>query len=214
MASTMTITSHRWSHRCSHMPQNSFGQSSSSPDRRLTGPGQDQFSLVMSAARSRCRPGVVVAHWRGVRSNPPPPSDPIPPCDVTVDGQRTTLRPHAATDTIADLARALDTDPGAGLWIDGSLVEAHRVLTDSGLHVGSEITTAGAPVLCGTALRIERRGGGDRRTVLQSDGVRSLLGDTASDGHRRPISDSTIQRSSSTTGSSTSARMARSPSRS
>ena len=66
---------------------------------------------------------------------------------MTVDGQRTTLRPHAATDTIADLARALDTDPGAGLWIDGSLVEAHRVLTDSGLHVGSEITTAGAPVL-------------------------------------------------------------------
>ncbi len=66
---------------------------------------------------------------------------------MTVDGQRVTLRPHAATDTIADLARALDSEPGAGLWIDGRPVAAHRVLTDSGLHVGSEIVIAAAPVL-------------------------------------------------------------------
>ena len=65
---------------------------------------------------------------------------------MTVDGQRVTLRPHAATDTIADLARALDSEPDAGLWIDGRPVAAHRVLTDCGLHVGSEVVAAGLPV--------------------------------------------------------------------
>ncbi len=81
----------------------------------------------------------------GVRSNPATPSDPIPTCDVTIEGQRITLRPHAVTDTIADLARALDSEPDAGLWIDGRLVAANRLLTESGLHVGSEVAIAGGP---------------------------------------------------------------------
>ena len=79
-----------------------------------------------------------------MRSNPEPLTDPIPPCDVTVDGQRVTVRPHAATDTIADLAVACDREPGAGLWIDGTPVTATRSIFDCGLRVGSDV--AGAPI--------------------------------------------------------------------
>ncbi len=90
-------------------------------------------------------------HWGcrrplpGVTSNPTLPSDPIPSCDVIVDGRRTTLRPSAATDTIADLARALDGEPEAGLRIDGRLVAAIRLLTECGLHVGAEVALPGGP---------------------------------------------------------------------
>ena len=62
---------------------------------------------------------------------------------MIVDGRRATVRPGAATDTIAELARALDGEPDAGLWIDGGLVAATELLTASGLHVGSEVAIVG-----------------------------------------------------------------------
>ena len=64
---------------------------------------------------------------------------------MTIDGRRITLRPHAATDTVADLARAIDSEPGAGLWIDGRLVAADGLLIECGLRVGSEVAIAGWP---------------------------------------------------------------------
>ncbi len=64
---------------------------------------------------------------------------------MTIDGQRNTLRPQAPTDTIADVARALDSEPDAGLWIDGRLVAAHQFLTECGLHVGSKIVLDAVP---------------------------------------------------------------------
>jgi DNA segregation ATPase FtsK/SpoIIIE, S-DNA-T family len=98
------------------------------------------------------------ARWRPlpeVRSNPEPPTDPIPTCDVTVDGQRVTLRPHAVADTVADLAVACDLAPGAGLWIDGAPVAATTPLIGSGLRVGSAVTGSAATTDCTTGARVE-----------------------------------------------------------
>jgi DNA segregation ATPase FtsK/SpoIIIE, S-DNA-T family len=65
----------------------------------------------------------------------------IPPCEVTgPDGARMVVHPHAATDTVADLARALDLADAAALQIDGRSVAPHDRLVATGLRVGSTVT--------------------------------------------------------------------------
>ena len=74
------------------------------------------------------------------------PTEPIPSCDVTIDDRRATVRPHAATDLVADLARAIGSDPERGLWIDGTHRPSATTLVDSGLRVGSSIATRKPPI--------------------------------------------------------------------
>ena len=64
----------------------------------------------------------------------------IPSCEATgPDGTRILIRPHATTDSIADLARALDLPATSGLTIDGRSVASHEPLVAAGLRVGSVI---------------------------------------------------------------------------
>ena len=127
----------------------------------------------------------------------------IPPCDLTIDDRRALVRPHAATDTIGDLAEALGLDPRPGLWIDGVHVAADRPLQASGLRVGAAITTAPPAISGPVAGAAVGGGGGDRAVRAVGPGGRSLRAGSWSGGLRRAISSSRIRRSNSTTGSST-----------
>ena len=70
----------------------------------------------------------------------------IPPCEATgPDGARLLVRPHAATDSVADLARALDLPASTPLAIDARPVAAHERLVAAGLRVGSAVTIATPP---------------------------------------------------------------------
>ena len=70
----------------------------------------------------------------------------IPPCEASgPDGSRLVIRPHAPTDSVADLARALDLPATSPLTIDDRLVSPHELLVASGLRVGSTVTTAPPP---------------------------------------------------------------------
>ncbi len=74
----------------------------------------------------------------------------LPSCAATgPDGARLVVHPHAATDSVADLARALDLPATTTLAIDGRPVDAHDRLVDTGLRVGSSVTVArpDAPVV-------------------------------------------------------------------
>jgi DNA segregation ATPase FtsK/SpoIIIE, S-DNA-T family len=65
----------------------------------------------------------------------------IPPCEATgPDGARMVVHPHAATDSVADLARALDLPAAVALTIDGRSVAPHERLVATGLRVGSAVT--------------------------------------------------------------------------
>ncbi len=64
----------------------------------------------------------------------------LPPFAATApDGTRIVVRPHSLTDSVAELARALDVSPSAALSIDGRVVERHQRLTETELCVGSSI---------------------------------------------------------------------------
>jgi S-DNA-T family DNA segregation ATPase FtsK/SpoIIIE len=80
------------------------------------------------------RLGRVGAHWVGM--------EPIPTCDVVgPDGSPLVIRPHATTDSVADLARALDLSPTTPLWIDDRCVAPNERLVGAGLRVGSTVST-------------------------------------------------------------------------
>ncbi len=65
----------------------------------------------------------------------------LPSCEVTgPDGGRLVIRPHAPTDSMSDLARALDLPPTAALSIDERPVAHHERLVNTGLLVGSAVT--------------------------------------------------------------------------
>ena len=65
----------------------------------------------------------------------------IPACEATgPDGTRLLIRPHAATDSVADLARALDLPASTPLAIDDRPVAHHERLDATGLRVGSAVT--------------------------------------------------------------------------
>ncbi len=67
----------------------------------------------------------------------------IPACEATgPDGARVVIHPHAETDSVADLARALDLPCSAMLAIDGRPVAPHDRLVAAGLRVGSIITAS------------------------------------------------------------------------
>jgi S-DNA-T family DNA segregation ATPase FtsK/SpoIIIE len=70
----------------------------------------------------------------------------IPPCEATgPDGARVLIRPHALTDSVADLARALDVPASATLEIDDRPVAPHERLVATGLRVGSTVTIPTTP---------------------------------------------------------------------
>ena len=92
--------------------------------------------------RRRFRKWGLGAHWAGMEQ--------LPTCEATgPDGARLVVHPHAATDSVADLARALDLPPNTTLAIDGRPVDAHERLVSTGLRVGSTVTVArpDAPVI-------------------------------------------------------------------
>ena len=65
----------------------------------------------------------------------------IPPCEATgPDGSRLVIHPHAPTDSVADLARALDLPATTALAIDDRPVVAHDRLLAVGLRMGSAVT--------------------------------------------------------------------------
>jgi len=67
----------------------------------------------------------------------------IPSCEATgPDGARIVIRPHAATDSVADLARALDLPAATTLTIDDRPAAPHERLLSTGLRVGSVLATA------------------------------------------------------------------------
>ena len=86
---------------------------------------------------------------RGVSTTATTSIEPIAACEVTVDGRRARLRPGGPTDTIADLALALGTIPGA-MRIDGVVGAGSCRLVDSALRTGSAITTSPGPELSAT----------------------------------------------------------------
>ncbi len=70
----------------------------------------------------------------------------IPPCEASgPDGCRLVIHPHAPTDSIADLARALDLPVASPLLIDDRSVGPHELLVASGLRIGSTVTTVPPP---------------------------------------------------------------------
>ena len=75
----------------------------------------------------------------------------IPPCEATgPDGTRLLIRPHAVTDSVADLARALDLPATSPLTIDARPVAPHERLAAAGLRVGSTVALAPRPPLDGS----------------------------------------------------------------
>lgn len=70
----------------------------------------------------------------------------MPPCEATgPDGSRLLVRPHATTDSVADLARALDLPAATPLAIDFRPVAPHERLVAAGLRVGSAVTISTEP---------------------------------------------------------------------
>ena len=69
----------------------------------------------------------------------------LPTCEASgPDGARLIVHPHAATDSVADLARALDLPPATMLAIDDRPVAPHERLVRTGLRVGSTVVVAQA----------------------------------------------------------------------
>ena len=67
----------------------------------------------------------------------------IPVCEaIGPDGERVVIRPHATTDSVADLARALDLPAAMPVAIDDRPVAPTERLVGAGLQVGSTITVA------------------------------------------------------------------------
>ena len=67
----------------------------------------------------------------------------LPTCEATgPDGTRLIVHPYANTDSVADLARALDLPATTALAIDGRPVAPHERLVSTGLKVGSTVTVA------------------------------------------------------------------------
>ena len=70
----------------------------------------------------------------------------IPPCEASgPDGSRLVIRPSAATDSVADLARALDLPASTVLMIDDRPVAPHERLVAAGLRVGCAVTVSEPP---------------------------------------------------------------------
>ena len=77
------------------------------------------------------------AHWTGMEQ--------LPPCEaIGPDGARVVIHPHAATDSVADLARALDLPATMPLAIDDRPVAPTERLVAAGLRAGSTISIAPA----------------------------------------------------------------------
>ena len=75
----------------------------------------------------------VGAHWGGVEA--------LPSCEaIGPDGTRIVIRPHAMTDSVADLARALDLPVTTPLAIDDRPVAQTERLVATGLRIGSSIS--------------------------------------------------------------------------
>jgi S-DNA-T family DNA segregation ATPase FtsK/SpoIIIE len=69
--------------------------------------------------------------------------EPLPACEaIGPDGARVVIHPHAATDSVADLARALDIPAAMPLAIDDRPVAPTQRLVAAGLRVGSRISIA------------------------------------------------------------------------
>ncbi len=76
------------------------------------------------------------AHWGGMQQ--------LPPCEaIGPDGTRLVIHPHAATDSVADLARALDLPVAMPLAIDDRPMAPSERLVATGLTVGSTVSVAG-----------------------------------------------------------------------
>ncbi len=90
---------------------------------------------VRSSDRRGFPIGEMTAHCGGMDHST------IPPCEATgPDGSRLVIHPHAASDSVADLTRALDLPATTPLAIDDRPVAAHDRLFAAGLRVGSAIT--------------------------------------------------------------------------
>jgi S-DNA-T family DNA segregation ATPase FtsK/SpoIIIE len=79
----------------------------------------------------------LITHCSVVSTSKPPPFAALAP-----DGSRIVVHPHASTDSVEELARALDLPASSAVAIDGRVVRRHERLTDVGLRVGSSITVA------------------------------------------------------------------------
>ncbi len=85
--------------------------------------------------RFRFRFGGAGAHWAGMEQ--------LPACEaIGPDGTRLVIHPHTATDSVADLARALDLPAAMPLAIDDRPVAPAERLAAAGLTVGSTISIA------------------------------------------------------------------------
>ena len=93
----------------------------------------------------------VGAHWAGMEQ--------LPACEaIGPDGARVVIHPHAATDSVADLARALDVPVTMPLAIDDRPVAPTQRLVAAGLRVGSRISIAppcGPPARTATGNGVE-----------------------------------------------------------
>ena len=127
----MTITPHRWSHRAARR----LGIV------RLTVPsdGRGDSQTLLRGHFRRPLP------FAGDRRPLPGVNDSIPPCAVTINARPARVRPSTSSDTVADLARALDADPTAGLWFDGVPAGPDETLAASGLRAGSSVGTEAPP---------------------------------------------------------------------
>ncbi len=116
----------------------------------------------------------VGAHWVGVER--------LPPCEaIGPDGARVVIHPHAATDSVADLARALDVPADMPLAIDDRRVARTERLVAAGLRAGSRISIVAAERAADSNHDRERHRGRSRSRAV----VRTMDHAAAGPPHRR-----------------------------
>ncbi len=93
------------------------------------------FRSVQKISREPVPSGEFVTHCLVVTTSTPPSFAATAP-----DGTRIVVHPHASTDSVEELARALDLPAPTALAIDGIAVERHQRLADTDVRVGSAIT--------------------------------------------------------------------------
>ncbi len=93
------------------------------------------FRSVQKSSREPVPSGEFVTHCLVVTTSTPPSFAATAP-----DGTRIVVHPHASTDSVEELARALDLPAPTALAIDGIAVERHQRLADTDVRVGSAIT--------------------------------------------------------------------------
>lgn len=111
----------------------------------------------------------LTTHCSFVSTSKPPPFAALAP-----DGSRIVVHPHASTDSVEELARALDLPASSAVAIDGRAVQRHERLTDVGLRVGSSITVSPDPQPDQMPDQMSEREPGDEREF--ADGIEVAIG--------------------------------------